>query len=142
MSSEMGQDQADLHPSAQIVRAAVVTPTPLSRDRGRQWQLFGPEDGSSLDFHRIELAPGSVPGYYHAHTASENIYLLLEGTIDIRHPDGTTRLRAGDAVRFPPGVPHSARCVGDVAAVILELYFPAPADFVRLDDDAHESRRS
>jgi mannose-6-phosphate isomerase-like protein (cupin superfamily) len=139
----MGKDQADLHASAQVVRAGDVEPTPLSRDRGRQWQLVAPADGSSIDLHRIELRPGSVPGHYHVHTRAENVYVLLEGVLDIQHPSGTTRLQAGDAIRFPPGVPHSARCVGGEPAVLLEIYFPAPADFVRVEDEVgHEARRS
>jgi len=142
MSSEMGKDQADLHESVRVVRHGNVEPTPLSRKRGRQWQLVSPDDGSAIDLHRIELRPGSVPGYYHVHTTSENVYVLLEGALEIRHPEGTTRLEPGDTIRFPPGVPHSARCAGKEAAVLLELYFPAPADFVLVDDEGHDSLRS
>lgn len=138
MTSEMGQQQAKLHrPSVQFRRVADRRPKDISRGRGREIPLFTPADGSDLDVHLIELVPDGPAGYYHLHTATDNIYLLLEGVIGVRHDGGVERLEAGDAVRFPPGAAHGAAVVGPDRAVLLEIYAPAEPDFVRLDGPDH-----
>ena len=138
MTSEMGQQQTEFHrPSVQFRRVADRRPKDISRGRGREIPLFTPADGSELDVHLIELDPAGPPGHYHLHTATDNIYLLLEGTIEVRHDGGIERLEAGDAVRFPPGAAHGAAVVGPVRAVLLEIYAPAGPDFVHVDEPAH-----
>jgi len=135
MTTKMGQEQADLHArSVQVVRRRDRKPEELASGRGRQVPLFGPRDGSGLDVHLIELDPGGAAGKFHLHSTSENVYVLLAGSISLRHRDGTLRLHAGDAIRFPPSVPHSAVVVGKRRAVLLEIYSPAPPDFVIVDE--------
>jgi mannose-6-phosphate isomerase-like protein (cupin superfamily) len=124
------------------VRRRGRRPEKLGRERGRQIPLFGPRDGSDLDVHLIELDPGGPPGHFHLHSSSENIYVLLDGSISLRHRGGRLRLSAGDAVRFPPGVPHSTSVVGNRPAVLLEIYAPAPPDFIVVDQPDHPSGRS
>jgi mannose-6-phosphate isomerase-like protein (cupin superfamily) len=103
--------------------------------------LFTPVDGSKLDVHVIELDPGGAPGHFHLHSTSENIYVVIAGAISVRHANGTIRLGAGDAVRFPPGVPHAATVIGARPARLIEIYAPAPSDFV-LVESAHPAGRS
>jgi mannose-6-phosphate isomerase-like protein (cupin superfamily) len=143
MTTKVRQQQADLHAgSVQVVRRRERKQDDLAGGRGRQMPLFGPPDGSALDVHLIELDPGGPPGRFHLHSSSENIYVMLAGSISLHHQDGIVRLSAGDAVRFPPGVPHSAVVVGKRRAILLEIYFPAPADFMLVDEPAHSSSRS
>ncbi len=144
MTSEMGEQQPDLHADAsvQVVHRHQRRPRDLARDRGREIPLFGPADGSALDVHLIELDPGGPAGHYHFHSRSENVYVVLEGSIEVRHAGGGVRLTVGDAIRFPPKVAHSAVVSGSEMAVLLEIYAPAEVDFVRLDEPAHVSPRS
>jgi mannose-6-phosphate isomerase-like protein (cupin superfamily) len=99
--------------------------------------LFGPADGSQLDIHVIELDPGGPPGHLHLHSTSENVYVVLAGSISLRHEQGTTRLGAGDAVHIPPGCAHSATVVGRRPARLIEIYCPAPADFTLVEEQPH-----
>jgi len=143
MTTKVGQQQADLHAnSVQVVRRRERRSEDLASDRGRQTALFGPADGSNLDVHLIELDAGGPAGHFHLHSLSENIYVVLRGSISLRHARGTLRLNAGDAVRFAPGVAHSAGARRNRGALLLEIYSPAPPDFVLVDEPAHRSSRS
>jgi mannose-6-phosphate isomerase-like protein (cupin superfamily) len=142
MTTKVGKEQTDLHVrSVQVVRRKDNQPTALGRERGHQWSLFGPADGSQLDVHLIELDPGGLPGHFHLHPTSENIYIVIAGAISVRHAGGTVRLGAGDAIRFPTGAPHAAAVVGKRPARLIEIYCPAPAEFV-LAEQVHREVRS
>jgi uncharacterized cupin superfamily protein len=49
-----------------------------------------------------EIPPGEALCPYH-YEYEEEWLLVLEGTIELRAPDGDEELRRGDLVRFPPG---------------------------------------
>jgi len=58
--------------------------------------------GSDLNVKLYELPPGEALCPYHYEYAEEWL-LVLEGTIELRTPDGTEELARGDLVCFPPG---------------------------------------
>ena len=59
-----------------------------------------------FDIEILRLAPGQKPYPYHSHSAQWEFYHVLSGSGQVRHPDGTTPIEAGDAFLFPPGEPH------------------------------------
>lgn len=89
--------------------------------------------------HVIELTPGGPNGRFHFHSRNENIYLILEGTIELRLADRVESLSAGDSAWIPPGVPHAVAADPAVGARLLEIYWPAPSDFVEVvaGDEGH-----
>ena len=53
--------------------------------------------------------PGEDPGWGHCHKTIEEIYLVLEGELQVKLADEVETLRQYDAVRIPPGTVRAAR---------------------------------
>src|SRR3954447_19839362 len=51
----------------------------------------------------FEVEPGGTVSPYHLHHANEELLVVLEGTPELRTPDRTRTLAAGDVVAFPAG---------------------------------------
>jgi quercetin dioxygenase-like cupin family protein len=77
--------------------------------------------GARLSAARYTLDPGAVVPP-HAH-ASEEFGIVLRGTLELRHADGTDVLRAGEAFLLPGGAEHGARA-GDDGCELVECYAP------------------
>lgn len=105
----------------------------LDDGRGFTRPLIDRRTGSQhLDVQVIVLIPGRPPGRYHIHTSSENAYFVLDGMVRVETSAGHQDLKPGDAIFIPPSVPHSASNPGTTEARILQIYVPAPADFVEV----------
>jgi uncharacterized cupin superfamily protein len=55
--------------------------------------------GASL----YEIGPGQATFPYHWHAANEELLLVLRGSVTLRTPEGTRRVREGEVVAFPRG---------------------------------------
>jgi len=62
--------------------------------------------GHPFDLELGKLAAGECGCPYHSHAAQWECYMILAGTATFRSAEGSTLVRAGDAVLFPPGEPH------------------------------------
>jgi quercetin dioxygenase-like cupin family protein len=66
---------------------------------------------SGITLGDVTINPGqSNPPHLHAN--SDEVIYVLSGTCEHRVGKETVILKAGDALRIPPGVPHSARALG------------------------------
>ncbi len=116
-----------------IVRAGERGRSQLRYGRGSVERIVGPDLGArNADVHVNRILAGSAPGPYHLHTASENVYLVLSGSVRVRIDGVDHDLAEGDAAFIPAGVAHSASNVGSVDAEVLEIYAPAEPDFVEV----------
>lgn len=79
----------------------------------------------------IEVAAGDMPPLHVHHTHDEG-FLLLEGQLSLFLPDREIRLRPGEFVLAPRGVPHTYR-VGEAPARWLVL--SSPPGFEQFVDD-------
>ncbi len=95
--------------------------------RGKFWRFsknvsiaLGREPGS-LDLskrHPFDLALVRIPRGkslcpYHAHAAESELYLIVSGHGKVRHRDGITDVKSGDAFFFQPGEAHQLTNAGD-----------------------------
>ena len=93
--------------------------------RGWRLPLVGPEDGArNVDVHINILKADSGPGPTHYHAESENIYIVIEGTVEVIIEGKKYLASAGDVAFIPPGLHHSAATAGDKPARIIEIYAP------------------
>ena len=60
----------------------------------------------------VTLPPGAVNWPYHAHSAMWEFYIILNGSGQVRNPDGLTEVHAGDCIMHPPGEPHQMTNTG------------------------------
>lgn len=108
--------------------------------RGLRIPLVGLSDGAQLvDVHVNILNADSGRGPRHLHEESENVYVVLEGKVDVGVGDRTYTAGPGDVVFIPRGCPHYAGATGGAAAKVLELYAPpinrdGSRDFKVLDE--------
>lgn len=103
----------------------------LRGDRGESIRLVDQENGpaSNVDLHVNYLAPGSGPGPAHFHEHAENVYVVLEGCLEVSVAGELHQLETDDVLFIPPGVVHQTSNPGEVTARFIEVYAPAGDDF-------------
>ncbi len=105
-------------------------------NRGVTHKLVDPEVGAAnLDLHINVINVDSGPGPYHYHARSENIYVVLEGTVWAIVEGEKYILEKDDVVFIPPGVKHAAGNGGTVPARVIEIYAPPGPDFHIVEDE-------
>jgi mannose-6-phosphate isomerase-like protein (cupin superfamily) len=106
-------------------------------DRGFQVLLFGEQNGArNVDVHINVIDVGSGAGPYHFHERAENVYIVLEGVVEMIVEGKRHFLQKDDVAFIPPGLRHSAGNPGQVPARFMEIYAPAGQDFHLVDDPA------
>ncbi len=60
-------------------------------------------NSKSLNFDIRILGPGKFSFPYHAHRASEELFMILKGEVTLRMPEGFQVLKKGDVVFFEEG---------------------------------------
>jgi quercetin dioxygenase-like cupin family protein len=112
----------------EIVRKASITR--LSNSGVQSDQLLFPENSSSrrVTITRVAIQPGAV-NPPHRHPASEQIWVVLEGSgILLLDDERREQIAAGDVVRFADGELHGFRNATDVPFVYLSVTAP-PVNF-------------
>lgn len=95
--------------------------THLNPDGGERFQPLRRELGvTTLGMNLITLQPGER-GRIHEHERQEEVLVVLEGTLDVLTPDGTTELAAMDAIRIAPEVRRQLVNRGPGRVVMLAL---------------------
>lgn len=73
----------------------------------------------------MKLGPGQATGEQaEAHRASEQILLLIEGTLTAEIAGKRSRMKAGGVVVIPPRTKHKFTNSGDAPAVTFNVYCP------------------
>lgn len=68
--------------------------------------------GWPFELDQFRVPPGATNYPFHSHSAQWEFYLVTQGTGEVRTPEGTTAIRAGDAFLTPPGEAHSVSNTG------------------------------
>ena len=108
---------------------------PMRLDRGTQTLLFGEQNGAkNVDVHINAINADSGSGPYHYHERAENVYIVLEGSVEVVVEGKRYILGKDDVAFIPPGLKHSAGATGGAPARALEIYAPVGVDFNIVDD--------
>lgn len=70
------------------------------------------------------LAPGLTGPPPHLHRGFDELYLVLEGELELRIGDRLARLGPGDSAHVPAGTVHTFRSIGAEAARFMNVYAP------------------
>lgn len=81
----------------------------------------------------FEVDPGGQVAPYHVHHGNEELLIVLDGTVELRTPDGLRQLGRGAVVSFPAGPEgaHRVRNVSEAPArylVVSTMQFPDVAE--------------
>jgi len=120
---------ADRKPFFTSIGAAPRRPMKLGRGTGIK--LVNEETGSpKLDLHLNVINDDSGPGEVHFHRHADNVYIVLEGVLEVV-VEGERHLLEKDDVGFiPAGLVHTAGSAGGHGPTrVLEIYAPAGYDF-------------
>lgn len=103
----------------------------LKYDRGFTRRLVNQNTGARLvDVHINHINDDSGPGELHYHAHTENVYVVLEGTLEVVVEGERHLLEPGWVGFIPPGAHHTAGSVGGKGVTkVIEIYAPAGKDF-------------
>jgi mannose-6-phosphate isomerase-like protein (cupin superfamily) len=111
--------------SATTISIAAAPKKEMSNDRGVNHLLVDETVGLGNLFIQVqEFKPGAAFGKYHYHERSDNVFMVLEGTLKAVVDGQTHLLGAGDLLFIPAGAPHKATNGGSVVVRALEIYAP------------------
>ena len=99
--------------------------------RGIGIKLINEETGSpKVDIHLNMINDDSGPGEVHFHRHADNVYIVLEGVLEVVVEGERHLLRKDDVGFIPAGLVHTAGSAsGHGTTRVLEIYAPAGYDF-------------
>jgi transcriptional regulator with XRE-family HTH domain len=128
ISSALGVDVSDLFasnevPGPQVVRRGARNPVAWGT-LGRK-ALLTPKSFEFLEVVAAEFEPGGSTGESaYAHGDSEELFLVLDGSIEFELDGETMSLAAGDSVHYRSSAPHRASNQGTERAEVLYVISP------------------
>ena len=78
----------------------------ISEALGRKPQSTDLNERHPFDVEIVRIPAGKAPYPYHQHSAQWEFYQVISGAGSVRHNEGTTAIKSGDAFLFKPGEPH------------------------------------
>lgn len=113
------------------------TGTPFSMGDVDSWRVVGPEIGArrlTLN-HSVSKRGAEFP--QHTHDEAEDVFVALEGTVEVRQGDRYSLLREGEAAFIPGGEVHGTVTTSHRAVLIS---FQSPPDLKLYSGDRDSSR--
>jgi mannose-6-phosphate isomerase-like protein (cupin superfamily) len=97
---------------------------PAAVDLAAKLALFtehwSPKVVARLNDYEVKVVKVQGEFVWHSHDDTDELFLVLDGTLDIRLRDGDVRLTAGQLYVVPRGVEHCPVAEGEVAALLIE----------------------
>lgn len=90
---------------------------------------WSPKVVARLNDYEIKLVKVKGEFVWHTHEETDELFLVVEGTLTIQLRDGDVTLRPGQLYVVPRGVEHCPVAEGEVAAMLIE-----PAGVVNTGD--------
>ena len=109
----------------------------LPMARGTVFGCVDPRVGSNnVDVHVNVIKPGASRGEIHYHAQAENVYIVMDGQLEVCIEGGQRHvLDVGEIGFIPPGVEHTAtNARSDISCRKGEIYAGARKDFHEVDD--------
>ena len=78
----------------------------------------------NLEVYVAEFAPGGTAGEAYVHDDSQEILLVISGTVVLELDGAKHRLDAGDSAEYRTSVPHTVHNTGDESAELLWIVSP------------------
>jgi transcriptional regulator with XRE-family HTH domain len=77
-----------------------------------------------LEVYAGEFEPGTSTGAQYVHGASQELFVVLRGTVQVQIGDGSQVLEEGDSIEYSSALPHRAENCGDQLAEVLWIVSP------------------
>lgn len=90
--------------------------------------------GHPFDIEIQRIAPGKTNFPLHEHSAQWEAYYILNGSGEVRTPQGREAIQAGDYLVFPPGEAHQLVNTGSEDLIFLVIADQPQADVIHYPD--------
>jgi mannose-6-phosphate isomerase-like protein (cupin superfamily) len=95
--------------------------------------LFGDETSTDFLVAFKRLPEGTPAGVYHVHKRSENVLIVLKGTLEALVGDQRYLVEEGHVIYMPAGVPHATGNGGSGECQSVEIYAPSRGEGPDMD---------
>lgn len=125
----------------QVVRATMAPSSPLRLGRGRSQHLVAPRAGvTEMTVSRVTIEPFKVPGPLHLHRHANNVYVVLDGQLEVTSGPTVYMLGPGDSILIPSGEAHSTHNPTNAPVVLMAIYDRSVEDDFITVEDASQDR--
>lgn len=95
-------------------------PVDLARMLSAFTETWSPKVVARLNDYEVKVVRLAGEFVWHSHDDTDELFLVLDGVLTIRLPDGEVTLRAGQLYVVPRGVRHCPVADAEVRAVLIE----------------------
>jgi mannose-6-phosphate isomerase-like protein (cupin superfamily) len=104
--------------------ASSTTPSPDKVNLAQKLSLFTehyqPKIVGELNGQHVKLVKLQGEFVWHAHEAEDEMFLVLQGALDMQFRDRTVRVGPGEFIVVPRGVEHCPKAEHEVALMLFE----------------------
>lgn len=90
---------------------------------------WSPRVVAEMNDYQFKLAKVQGEFTWHTHTETDEVFIIIEGVLDIEFRDGEVRLEAGEMFVVPKGVEHKPKAEHECRIMLVE-----PKDTVNTGD--------
>lgn len=83
-------------------------------------ELWSPRVIAEMNNYQFKLAKGEGEFVWHDHSDTDEVFIVIEGTLAIEFRDGKVTLSAGEMFVIPKGVEHKPYARGLVQIMLVE----------------------
>ena len=104
----------------QVGRVGQVGPINLSEKLSKLTEHWSPRVVAELNDYQFKLVKLQGEFVWHAHTDTDEAFLVIDGEMEIGFRDRAITLRKGELFVVPKGVEHITRAARECCALIIE----------------------
>ena len=113
MSTEPSTPQT---PDAELPLASINLADKLALF-SEQWS---PKIIAAMNDYHLKIAKIEGDFVWHSHPDTDEVFIVLDGAMDLELRHGTVRLEKGEAYVVPQGVEHRPRATGECSILMIE----------------------
>ena len=98
----------------------MLSPLSLKAALGTFEETWSPRIVAALNGQHVKLAKLEGAFVWHAHPEADELFLVLEGTLELHFRDRVESLQAGDLIVVPAGVEHKPVAMPTCSVLLFE----------------------
>lgn len=83
-------------------------------------ELWSPKVIAEMNDYQFKLAKGEGEFVWHSHEDTDEVFIIIEGQLEIMFRDGSVVLNPGELYVIPKGVEHKPHAKGLVQVMLVE----------------------
>lgn len=120
---------------------SLTSGTEFSMGRGRNWRVIHPDMGASSITLNHALHDIGNEFVQHVHDSSDDVIVVLDGSVSLRQGRAYTPAVAGEALYIPSGEVHGTVNTGNRVARMISFQSPPDMALYRGERNTEENRR-